>query len=105
MFFNDFDEEEKILKRTNLLRTIRSGVFALSFIALVASVSASAQNNNNNNSVSTANTNTRVVDRDDDMDWGWLGLAGLAGLAGLLKRPQRDVTVQRDVDPGTTRRP
>ncbi len=101
--------EEKLLKSFNLLRSIKSGVLALSFIALIASVSASAQNNNNNNNnrVATANDNTRVIDRDDDMDWGWIGLLGLAGLAGLLKRPTRETVVQRqvDVDPGMTRRP
>lgn len=95
------------MKSFNLLRSFRSGVLALSFIALVAGVSASAQNNNNNNRVATANDNTRVVERDNGTDWGWIGLLGLAGLAGLLKRPTRETVVQRqvDVDPGTTRRP
>ncbi|MDB4880346.1 MAG: hypothetical protein JWL60_1792 [Gemmatimonadetes bacterium] len=45
----------------------------------------------------TTNTDTTVMasQPEEDRDFPW-GLLGLLGLAGLLKRPQREVVVQRE---------
>lgn len=87
------------------LTLLKSGlsVFALSLTFLAAPLAAQTANNTNAYNTNTNTTATRVVERDDDTDWGWAGLLGLLGLAGLMKKPNREVVVQRDVDSNVRR--
>lgn len=94
---------------TKPLTLAKSGLFACALAASMLVVPTTAQVNNNTtsnafngNTNAPAATTTRVVERDDT-DWGWAGLLGLLGLAGLLKKPAREVVVQRDNDPNVRR--
>ncbi len=89
---------------TKKLTTLVTGGLCASALAIsIFAAPALAQLNNNNAYNANMPATTRAVERDDDFDWGWTGLLGLLGLAGLMKKPNREVVVQRDADPNVRR--
>ena len=97
-----------MIKRSNLLKTVRALALALGLSFLPLSVQVFAQNDNTTNT-NTTSTTTRTERRDDDRrdddrredddtDWGWLGLLGLAGLLGLMPKKHRTVVTQHEPD-------
>ena len=82
------------MRRTDLCKAVRSGVFALFLAAAPLAGSALAQTNTRGNANSNIAVVTDARDADDGGDWDWLNWLGLLGLLGLLPRKPEVVHVR-----------